>query len=498
MSNLPILLGIDLGTSSVKCLAIEPDGKVLSLASREYPILSPKPGWAEQDPHTWLQATYESIIACLKKGDFQVERIEGLGLSGQMHGLVTLDKSKKPLRPAIIWADQRSQSQVTEVYNRIGTDQLAEWTGNPLATGFMLSSWLWLCENEPEISRRARLLLLPKDYLRLALTGEIGSEPSDASSTLLFDPARWSWSDPLLDAFKIDARLLPPLGGSAQIAGKLRSSIAEELGLPAGLPVVFGASDQASQALGHGVLQPRLLSSTIGTGGQLFAPTLQPRPDPELRLHLFCHAAPDLWHLESAILSAGLALKWLRDNVLVGSDYASLASLASQAPPGSEGLLFLPYLAGERTPWMDPEARGAFLGLSLQHNRAHLVRAVMEGVVFALRQGLELMTQLGVQVEKVIASGGAVQHPLWLQLQADIFNRPIYRTDSTEAASLGAALLAATGIGLYSDIQSACHAAVHFLPEVIKPDPANIDAYAQRYGIFSHSYPAIKTILASL
>jgi xylulokinase len=495
MSNPPILLGIDLGTSSVKCLAIEPDGKVLSFASRDYPILTPQPGWAEQDPLIWKQAAFETIRECLQKSNLPAEQVSGIGLAGQMHGLVVLDESKQPLRPAIIWADQRSQAQVAEIYNRIGAEKLAQWAENPLATGFMLPSWLWLCENEPEISHRARWLLLPKDYLRLALTGEIGSEPSDASSTLLFNPAARGWSHPLLEALNVDSRLLPPLGESAQIAGRLRPAIAQEIGLPAGLPVVYGGSDQALQAVGHGILQPGLLSSTIGTGGQLFAPTLQPDPDPGLRLHLFCHAAPALWHLESAILSAGLALKWLRDRLLVGTDYASLANLALQAPPGSEDLLFLPYLAGERTPWMDPEARGAFIGLTLSHHRAHLIRSVMEGVVFALRQGLELMVNLGIQVEKVIASGGAVQHPLWLQLQADIFNRPIYRTDSVEAAAMGAALLAATGVGLYPDIQSACRIAVHYLPDVVEPNPTNINGYAQRFDVFARSYPAVKNIL---
>jgi xylulokinase len=365
------------------------------------------------------------------------------------------------------------------------------WTGNPLATGFMLASWLWLCDETPDVARRTTHLLLPKDYLRYRLTGELGSEPSDGSSTLLFDTAGRDWSAPLLGALEIDRALLPPVRGSAEVAGGLRAEIAARTGLRVGTPVVFGGSDQALQALGHGVVDPGIVSCTIGTGGQLFAPAPAPVYDPQLRLHLFCHALPNRWHLEAAILAAGLSLRWLRDNVLEGWSYAALADAAARIPPGSERLFFLPHLAGERTPHMDPQATGAFVGLTLRHSREHMARAVMEGVVFALRQGLELMAELGVLVERIVASGGATAHPLWLQLQADIFNRSIHRTATIEAAAVGAALLAGVGTGLYPDAMEACRRTVAWRDEIIDPVIENVARYEEAYGTFCRLYPAL-------
>jgi xylulokinase len=364
----------------------------------------------------------------------------------------------------------------------------------------MLASWAWLCENEAETARQTACLLLPKDALRFRLTGKTGSEPSDASSTLLFDTAGRRWSEELLAFLKIEPGLLPPLGESAAVAGSLLPEAAAEMGLPPGTPVVYGGSDQACQALGHGVVDPGVMSCTIGTGGQLLTPTLEPRPDPLLRVHLFCHALPGRWHLEAATLSAGLSLKWLREAILEGQDYGSLAGLAEAAPPGAEGLFFLPYLVGERTPHMDPQARGAFIGLTLRHRRAHLVRAVMEGVVFALRQGLELMISLGGRAERIIASGGATNHPLWLQLQADIFNRPIALTETVEAAAVGAALLAGVGAGIFPDLPSACRRVVRLKPTTFQPDHARAARYAEAYPRFCELYPLLKksSVSASL
>jgi xylulokinase len=417
--------------------------------------------------------------------------LAAIGLSGQMHGLVVLDRAGRPLRPAIIWADQRSQKQVERLCERIGAERLGRWTGNPLATGFMLPSWIWLVENEAEIARQAACLLLPKDWLRFRLTGALGSEPSDASSTSLFDTVNRRWCEELLQFLHIDPRLLPALGESSAVAGGLLPQAAAQMGLRPGTPVVFGGSDQACQAIGHGVVTPGVISCTIGTGGQLLAPILEPRYDPQLRLHLFCHALPDRWHLEAAILSAGLSLKWLRDSILEGLDYRALADLAADIPPGAEGLFFLPYLVGERTPHMDPQARGAFIGLTLRHRRAHLVRALMEGVVFALRQGLELMVSLGAGAGRIFASGGGTQHPMWLQLQADIFNRPVAQTETIEAAASGAALLAGVGAGLYSDLPSACRQVVKMRETVIEPDPGRAAFYAEAYPRFCELYPAL-------
>jgi xylulokinase len=431
------------------------------------------------------------MAEALAQAQVAAEEIVGIGLSGQMHGTVCLDRHGRALRPAIIWADQRSREQVARVYRELGAERLGAWTGNPLATGFMLASWLWLRDEAPEVARATAHLLLPKDYLRHRLTGEMGSEPSDCSSTLLFDAARRAWSVPLLEALGIDAALLPEVHESAEVAGGLRADIAARTGLRAGTPVVFGGSDQALQALGHGVVDPGIVSCTIGTGGQLFAPAHAPVYDPQLRLHLFCHAHPDRWHLEAAILAAGLSLRWLRDNVLEGWSYAALADAAARIPPGSERLFFLPHLAGERTPHMDPLATGAFVGLTLRHTREHMTSAVMEGVVFALRQGLDLMTELGVPVERIVASGGATAHPLWLQLQADIFNQPIYRTATIEAAAVGAALLAGVGTGLYPDALEACRRTVTWRDDIIVPVIENVARYEEAYGTFCRLYPAL-------
>jgi xylulokinase len=490
-----LLMGIDLGTSSTKTVLIDPSGRVLALAAREYAVDTPRPGWAEQNPETWIAAAVATMAEALAQARTAPDEVRGIGLSGQMHGTVCLGRAGQVLRPAIIWADQRSGDQVARVYRELGAQRLGAWTGNPLATGFMLASWLWLQDEMPDVAEATATLLLPKDYLRYRLTGELGSEPSDGSSTLLFDTAGRRWSGPLLEALDIDPSILPPVHPSAHIAGGLHPEIASRTGLRAGTPVVFGGSDQALQALAHGVVEPGTVSCTIGTGGQLFAPAPAPVYDPQLRLHLFCHALPDCWHLEAATLAAGLSLRWLRDNVLQGWSYAALADAAAEVPPGSERLFFLPYLAGERTPHMDPQATGAFVGLTLRHAREHLARAVMEGVVFALRQGLDLMLQqVGVSAERIVASGGATAHPLWLQLEADIFNRPIYRTATIEAAAVGAALLAGVGAGVYAGALEASRRTVVWCDEIIDPVPENAGRLAEAYQTYCQLYPALAAV----
>jgi len=391
-------------------------------------------------------------------------------------------------------ADQRSNRQVERVYRELGRERLGEWTANPVATGFMLATWLWLIENEPETCRSTARLVLPKDCLRYHLTGEWGSEPSDASSTLLFDTARRQWCLPLLDALHIDSDLLPPIHECTAVAGGLRAEIAAATGLRPGTPVVYGGSDQALQALGHGVVERGMVSCSIGTGGVLLAPVNNPVYDPLLRLHLFCHVLPERWHLEAAILSAGLSLRWLRDSVFEGKSYQALADSAAKVPPGSEGLYFAPHLAGERTPYMDPQARASFVGLTLRHHRGHLARAVMEGVVFALRQGLEVMIDLGVPIERMVVSGGGTRHPLWLQLQADVFNCPLYQTQTGEAAAVGAALLAGVGVGAYPDALTACQRTVQWRDEVIEPQPKQVAVYDAAYHVFCELYPALRTV----
>jgi xylulokinase len=486
------LMGIDLGTSGTKTVIVDVNGNLLANALYDYSINSPQPGWAEQNPETWYRAALTTMSQALRQSGLPAESIVAISLAGQMHTTVCLDKTGKPLRPAILWADQRSRQQVDQVYRQIGVENLYAWTGNPLATGFMLASWLWLKENEPDICRDTCTLLLPKDYLRYRLTGVLGSEPSDAASTLLFDPVHWKWSEPLLAALQIDPGLLPAIHASCDVAGELLPEVAEATGLRPGTPVIYGGSDQALQALAQGVIEPGLISCTIGTGGQLFASTLKPHPDSALRIHFFCHVLPQVWHLEAAMLTAGLSLKWLRDNVVTGQDYQSLANQASQVPAGAEGLLFLPYLAGERTPLMDPNARAAFVGLTLRHDRRHMARAVMEGVVFGLRQGLDLMIEMGTPLERILASGGATRHPLWLQLQANIFQRPVYASSTQEATARGAALLAGVGAKIYKDSLDACKQTVRQIGDPVLPEPENINLYQDTYQTYCQIYPALK------
>lgn len=485
------LLGIDLGTSSLKAAVLDTDGCLLAVAGQEYAIASPVQGWAEQDPGLWYQAACTAVRQALRQADIRAQDVLALGLSGQMHSLVCLDDSWQPLRPAILWADQRSAPQVESLRRHISSENLAAWAGNPLAVGFTLPNWMWLYENEPETARRTRWLLQPKDYLRYQLTGQIGTEPSDASATLLFDPHVRAWSQPLLEIAGLSPDRMPPLHESVEICAGLTRQAAADLGLRAGTPVVFGGSDQAAQALGQGVIEPGQVSSTIGSGGQWFAPLMEPKHDPGLRLHLFCHVLPMRWHLEAAMLTAGLALRWLRDNLLPDSNYTTLVDEAARVEAAADGLFFLPYLAGERTPHMDPTATAAFLGLALRHGRAALTRAVMEGVVFGMRQGLDLLGELGVRPACVLACGGANRHPLWLRLQADIYGLSVLPAASPEATACGAGLLAGLGAGVFASF-SAATASIPAPLAPVHPDPAAVERYALAYDRFKRLYPALK------
>jgi xylulokinase len=491
MSNSECLIGIDLGTSGVRATIINAKGQILAVGRGEYPIDTPRPGWAEQDPAQWLDATNGAIQQALQNSPIDPQQIRGIGLSGQMHTTVCLDSHGQAVRPAIVWADQRSKDIVTDIYEKLGATVIGQWTANPMATGFTLPSLLWLQRNESDNFQRIAHVLLPKDYLRYYLTGEIGTDVTDASGTAMMDVTTRTWNIELLQSFNIETVLLPPVFESAEVAGKLLPEVAHSFGLPEGIPVVFGGGDQSMQAVGNGIITPGLLSSTIGTGGQLFAPIDAPTYDPGLRLHTFCHALPRTWHLMAAILSAGLSLSWWQGKVLGNHTFSQLADDAARLEPGADDLFFLPYLLGERTPHMDPQARGAFIGLTLRHERAHMTRALMEGVVLALREGLQLMLDLGAQVDRVVASGGGTRHPLWLQLQADIFNRDIYQTDGGEAASRGAALLAGVGAGIYTDVADACRQTVRWKDEVVHPDPQDVERYDQIFEDFRRLYPAL-------
>jgi xylulokinase len=488
------LLGIDIGTSGTKGVIIDREGKIYARAGREYSINIPQPGWAEQDPKMWWEATIQVIREVIKESEVNPQQIRGIGLSGQMHGTVFLDKNLQPFRPAIIWADQRSSSQCEFIYQKIGKERLAELTGNPIAAGFMCSTLLWMKENQPEMCNKIYKVILAKDYIRYGLTGNLGVEVTDASSALLLDIKRRCWSEELLNLLSLPLKILPgEVHESQEVAGYILAEVAINTGLSEGTPVVYGGGDQSMQAVGNGVIRPGILSSTIGTGGQLFITIDKFTYDPKLRIHTFCHAIPNKYHLLGAILSAGLSLKWLKENILHTLDsYAMFDKEAEKIRAGSEGVIFLPYLLGERSPYMNPQAKSVFFGLSLKHHQVHLIKAVMEGVVFALRDCLEVFEELGIKIEQVIASGGGAKSRVWRQIQADVFNKEISMTQSIEQAAMGAAILAGVGVGIYKDTEEGCKEAVKLKKEKIKPIPENVDIYNKQFEIFKSLFQDLK------
>lgn len=524
--TMPLLLGIDIGTSSAKAILFDPEtSQTLAVAGQEYPIHKPAPDRAEQNPEDWWQAT----IATVRQVITQAGRndVAGISFSGQMHGTVLLDRAGRPLHPAIIWADQRSAACAT-LTNTLGAERYAAVTGTLPAVGFQGATLVWLVQNEPALLAQTDQVILPKDYVRLRLTGEIATEVSDAAGTGVFNIIRQTWATEILAGVGLPETIFPRVLASTAVAGQLTPQAAAALGLAAGIPVIAGCADQPAQAIGNGLIAPGKASVTTGSGGQVFVP-IQPiqdgrnsgelggtqgnseflqvptsssefpfskqsalRTDP--RLHVFNHAAPQMWYVLGAILSAGLSLRWLR-NVTglteVGDAYASLSAEAASVSPGAEGLIFLPYLSGERTPHMDPLARGAFVGLSSYHSRGHLARAVMEGVAFALRQALEISLNLGGQVETIIAAGGGAESTVWRQIQADVFGLPLRQSLLTEQASLGAALLAGVGAGIYFDLVEACRQVVRYGP-LTEPDPAHHTRYDELYARFAQLYPRLR------
>lgn len=486
------LLGIDLGTSSLKAALFDVErAQIAALAAEEYPVQHPAPDAAEQSPEAWWQAACRTVQRALQGVDRG--RVRAIGLSGQMHGTVLLDSAARPLRPAIIWADGRSSAQVERLLEHFGESEWLETAGTLPATGFAAATLAWLAEHEPASLERARHFLLPKDYLRLRLTGELGSEPSDAASTALLDIRAARWSERLIDGLGLPRVLFPPLHQSAELVGRLRAESAEALGLPAGVPVVAGCADQAAQALANNVLARGIASVTLGSGGQVFVPqalSAQGALATDARVHVFNHALPERWYVLGAILSAGLSLRWLRDLLGWADDpnaYARLSDAAQSAPRGAAGLLFLPYLLGERTPLRDPKARGVFIGLSYQHTLAHMARAVMEGVAFALRQALEVSFELAGRAEQVVLAGGGAQSAIWRRIQADIYGIPLRPSLLQEQACVGAALLAGVGCGLYAELAQACAAATR-LGDPLEPEPSAQADYEARYAQFQALY----------
>ncbi len=484
-------IGIDSSTTATKALLIDQVGQVLGIGSSEYTYETPQPLWTEQSPNLWWQAAVKSIQQLMDQTGLDPVQVKGIGLTGQMHGLVLLDQTGHVLRKAILWNDQRTGAQCDAIRKRIGKENLIRITGNDALTGFTAPKILWVQENEPRIWDQTRQILLPKDYLRYKLTGDYGSDRAGGSGTILFDLAKRNWSPEVLSALGIPAEYLPKTYEGTDATGAVSPKAASELGLPAGIPVYGGGGDQAAAAVGTGAVQSGIVSLSLGTSGVVFATTDSPAVEPEGRLHAFCHALPSKWHLMGVMLSAAGSLRWHRDTFASQLGYDELLTPAGTIPPGSEGLFFLPYLTGERTPYPDPLARGGFVGLTVRHNLAHLTRAVLEGVSFGLRDSFELLKSSGLkEISQVRITGGGAKSPLWRQILADIFQTEIVTVNSEEGAAFGAALLAATGSGAYKNVEEACQATIEITGSTL---PGTDQAlYEELYPLYRDLYPALK------
>lgn len=495
------LLGIDVGTSGTKTVLFDEEGNTVASAVGEYPLYQPNIGWAEQDPEDWWRATYTTINSVLLKSGVNPSEVKGIGLSGQMHGAVLLDKDYNVLRKAIIWCDQRSSAECDQITSIIGKERLIEITANPALTGFTASKVMWVKNNEPHIFEKIKKILLPKDYIRFKLTGEFATEVSDASGMQFMDiPAR-KWSDEVLDKLGIDKSWLGELYESQEVSGKVNKQAAELTGLKEGTPVVGGGGDQAAGAVGNGIVKPGVISSTIGTSGVVFAYTDKVSIDPKGRVHTFCHAVPNTWHVMGVTQGAGLSLKWFRDNFCIEEKrvaeqmdidpYVLMDQEAEKVEAGCNGLLYLPYMMGERTPHLDPNAKGVFFGLSAKHEKRDMIRAVMEGVVYSLRDCLEIIKEMGVDVSEVRASGGGGKSRLWRQMQADVFGTDITTINSSEGPALGAALLAGVGVGVYESVPQACDAVIKVKSRQ-SADPSLNERYSKFYKIYKQLYISLK------
>jgi xylulokinase len=492
MSAKRYFLGIDVSTTGSKALLIDAAGTVVASASSPHTLQNPKPLWSEQDPEEWWTASCAAIRDALSQAGVGGDAVAAVGLTGQMHGLVLLDADGKVLRPAILWNDQRTGAQCDEIRARLGKERLIQITGNDALTGFTAPKILWVQQNEPAVYAKARHILLPKDYLRYRLTGAYAMDKADGSGTILFDLRKRNWSGEMLSALGIPADWLPPTFEGPEFTGNITVSVAAETGLKAGTPVVAGGGDQAAQAVGVGAVEPGIIALTLGTSGVVFATTPSALIEPEGRLHAFCHAVPGMWHFMGVMLSAAGSLQWYRDTVAPNMDFPSLMDEAELIPAGCEGLLFLPYLSGERTPHPDPLARGAWIGLTLRHSRGHLTRAVLEGVAYGLKDGFGLIRGAGLgDIRQVRVSGGGAKSSLWRQILASVLEAELATVNTTEGAAYGAALLAGVGAGAWADVPSACKAAVRVTGS-IRPDPAQVKVYREQYPIYRDLYPALK------
>ena len=500
-------LGLDIGTSGTKALLITAEGKPVASDTQEYPLSTPRPLWAEQDPDDWWRAVVQTTKNVLEKAGIRGEEIAGIGLSGQMHGSVFLDKDNKVLRPALLWCDQRTQAECDWITAQVGRENLVRYISNPVLTGFTAPKIVWLRNHERETYDKVVKVLLPKDYIRYKLTGVHATEVSDASGTALLDVKNRRWSEEVLAAAGIPRSFMPECAESIEITGHVHAEAAGLTGLAVGTPVAGGGGDQAAGAVGSGIVESGVVSSTVGTSGVVFAYSDTPATDPKLRVHTFCHAVPGKWHTMGVVLSAGGSLRWLRDTFFqpegvvartMGDDpYNLMAQGAATVPPGSEGLIFLPYLTGERTPYPDANARGTFFGITLRHGRQHFARAVFEGVAYALNDTFQIFDEIGVPITQVRASGGGAKSPFWRQIHADVTGHPHVTLSVDEGPALGVALLAAVGTGAYATVADACRAAIQTVSETA-PDPQAHTEYQKYYGVYRALYPALKEQFAAV
>ena len=485
-------LGIDIGTGGSRATLIDENGKVAALATVEHDTFaSPRIGWAEQDPGDWWRASTEAIRSVLRFPDILADDIGSIGFSGQMHGSVLLDHKDEVLRPALLWCDQRTQKQCREITERVGAERLIELVCNPAVTGFTLPKLLWVRENEPDLWAKVRTVLLPKDYVRLCLSGDKASDVADSSGTLLFDVRNRRWSSEMLDAFEIDGEMLPFVFESIQVTGKVSRKGAEATGLCEGALIIAGAGDNAAGAIGMGIVKKGTASVTIGSSGVVFVVTDTATLDLKGRVHTLCHAIPDRWHMTGVTLGAGISLKWFRDNFGDGKDFGELDRQASRIAAGSDGAIWLPYLMGERTPHLDPHARAAFVGLTASHSKAHLIRAVMEGVAFSLRDAIEIFRELGAPMDSIRLGGGGSHSVLWRQIQADVYGQCVETIDGDEGAAFGAAILAGVGYGAWDSVDQACEKAIN-VADRIHPEPASVELMNRNYAAYKLLYEALR------
>lgn len=494
MLRAAMFIGIDSSTTATKALLMDANGVVIGVASSEYGFDTPRPLWSEQDPHYWWKGTVESVRAVISKTGANPAAIAGIGLTGQMHGLVLLDEHGEVIRPALLWNDQRTGAECDEIRARVGRSRLIQLTGNDALTGFTAPKILWVRNHEPDNYARIRQILLPKDYVRYRLTGDYATDRAGAAGTLLLDVRKRDWSADVLAALDIPREWLPDTHEGPEITGRVSTEAAALLGIPAGIPVVGGGGDQAAQGVGVGAVEEGIVALTLGTSGVVFASANQPAIEPEGRLHGFCHAVPGRWHMMGVMLSAAGSLRWHRDTVAPDLPFEDLVGAATEIPAGSEGVLFLPYLTGERTPHPDPYARGAFVGLTVRHTRDHLTRAVLEGVGFGLKDSFELLRTSGLPpARQVRVSGGGAKSTLWRQILADILGAELVTVNTTEGAAYGAALLAGVGARAWPDVDAAAKACICVTGST-PCRPEAVATYERHYELYKALYPALKSV----